>query len=534
MKRLAPWLLALLVALFVALLLASCVSPRTTGGEIAVEISVDGGRRSVTLPVGSTVQNAVDRAGVELGQIDRVEPPAYTVLVDGAEVQVIRREERFEIEELVIPFGRQTVRNEGLPEGQTRLLQAGQNGVEEITFRIVEEEGTEISRQAVKRSLVQEPRPEIIMVGAQEAHTPLAIEGTIAFLSGGNAWVMTGNTANRRPVVASGDLDGQVFRISADGNWLLFTRRADEDSDDFNELWVVDLRQADPEPLDLGIENVVHFADWSPDPESRTLAYSTAEPRQSAPGWQANNDLALLTLSSSGRVLRVRELLAPNPGGQYGWWGTDFVWAPDGVHLAYAQPDAVGILDTRQPEFQPLHQLTPLLTGGDWAWVPGLAWGSNSQVLYTVNHGEPVGIEDPGASPVFDLVALDTEDRPPLTLVRRIGMFAYPSVSPSQPLESGESLSRIALLQAMAPLESETSGYRLMVMDRDGSNLRTLFPATGEPGIQQDELAPPVWSPDGRLLAVVYRGDLWIVDAQSGAGEQLTGDGLTRAVDWKP
>lgn len=526
MKRLAPWLLALL--------LASCVSPRTTGGEIEVEISVDGTQRSVSLPVGSTVQNAIDRAGVELGQIDRLEPPAYTVLVDGAEVEVVRREERFEIEELVIPFGRQTVRNEGLPEGQTRLLQAGQNGVEEITYRIVEEGGTEISRQAVKRSLVQEPRPEIIMVGAQEAHTPLAIDGTIAFLSGGNAWVMRGNTANRQPVVTSGDLDGQVFRLSADGNWLLFTRRAGEDSDDFNELWVVDLEQADPEPVDLGIENVVHFADWSPEPGSRTVAYSTAEPRQSAPGWQANNDLGLLTLSSSGRVLRVRELLPPNPGGQYGWWGTDFVWAPDGVHLGYAQPDAVGILDTREPEFQPLYQLTPLLTGGDWAWVPGLAWDNSGQVLYTVNHGESIGIEDPAASPVFDLVALDAGGRSPLTLVRRTGMFSYPSVSPSQQLESGENLTHVALLQAMAPLESETSGYRLIIVDRDGSNLRTLFPATGQPGIQQDELAPPVWSPDGQLLAVVYRGDLWIVDSQSGAGEQLTGDGLTRAVDWKP
>lgn len=513
-------------------LLAGCVSPRTTGGQIEVEISVDGEQLAVSLPVGSTVQNAVDRSGVELGGIDRLEPPAYTVLVDGAQVRVVRRLERFEIEQLVVPFARQTVRNEGLPEGQTRLLQAGANGLEEITYRIVEEEGVEISRQPVKRAVVEEGQPEIIMIGAQGAHTPLAIEGTIAFLSGGNAWVMTGNTANRRPVVVSGDLDGQVFRLSPDGSWLLFSRSADGESDDFNELWVVDLEQTDPEPIDLDIWNVVHFADWSPDPEARLVAYSTAEPRASAPGWQANNDLLLVSLSSSGRVLRVRELLAPNPGGQYGWWGTEFAWAPDGVHLAYARADAVGLVDSRDPAFEPLHPITPLLTGSDWAWVPGLAWGSNSRTLYLVDHGAPLGIEDSGASPVFDLVALEAADRPPLRLVPRAGMFAYPSVSPTQQHESGEISSRVALLQAMAPLESETSGYRLMVMDRDGSNLRTLFPATGEPGIAQNELAPPVWSPDGQRLAVVYRGDLWIVDSVSGAGERLTGDGLTQAVDW--
>lgn len=518
-----------------ALLLAGCVSPQTTGGEIEVQITVDGEQQSVSLPVGSTVQNAIQRAGIELGEIDRLEPPAYTVLIDGAELAVIRREERFEIEQLIVPFARQTVRNEGLPEGETRLLQAGENGLEEITYRIVEEEGVEISRQPAARTLVAEPQPEIIMVGAQGAHTPLAIEGTIAFLSGGNAWMMRGNTANRRPVVVSGDLDGQVFELSPDGRWLLFTRSADEDSDDFNGLWVADLEQLDPEPVDLRVANVVHFADWSPDTDSLSIAYSTAEPRQAAPGWQANNDLVVVTLSSvTGRVIREREMLPPNPGGQYGWWGTEFVWAPDGIHLAYAQADAVGLVDTREPEFDPLHLLTPLLTGGDWAWVPGVAWGSNSRTLYLVNHGDPVGIEEPVASPVFDLVALDADDRPPLTLARRTGMFAYPSVSPSAELNSGEIASRIALLQAMAPLESETSGYRLMVMDRDGSNLRTLFPATGEPGIAQDELGPPAWSPDGERLAVVYRGDLWIVDAHSGAGEQLTGDGLTRAADWMP
>lgn len=530
MKQFRTWLLALL--------LAGCVSPRTTGGEIEVELSVDGTQLQVSLPVGSTVQNAVDQAGIQLGQIDRLEPPAYTVLIDGAEVSVFRRAERFEVEQLTLPFARQTVRNEALPEGQTRLLQAGVNGQEEITYRIVEEEGTEISRQAVKRTTVEQPQPEIIMVGAQAAHTPLAIDGTIAYLAGGNAWVMQGSTANRRPVVVTGDLDGQVFQISPDGRWLLFSRSldpAESETDDFNALWVVNLVRSDPDPVDLDIHNVIHFAGWSPDSEFLTVAYSTAEPRQSAPGWQANNDLMLIRLSStSGRVIRKTELLAANPGGQYGWWGTDFTWAPDGIHLAFAQPDRVGVIDSRDPAFESRYQITPLLTGSDWAWVPGLAWAGDGSTLYLVDHGAPIGIEQPAASPVFDLVALQPPDRPPLTLVRRTGMFAYPSASPIQELDSGEHAGHIALLQAMAPLESENSGYRLMVMDRDGSNLRTLFPATGQPGIGQDELQPPVWSPDGQRLAVVYRGDLWMVDAESGAGEQLTGDGLTQAVDWQP
>jgi hypothetical protein len=201
--------------------------------------------------------------------------------------------------------------------------------------------------------------------------------------------------------------------------------------------------------------------------------------------------------------------------------------------LAYARADGVGLIDTRDAEFEPTHDIVPLLTGSDWAWVPGLAWGSNSRTLYLVDHAAPVGIEDPTASPAFDLIALSSPGASGVPLVARTGMFAYPSVSPSEINPSGEISSQIAFLQAFSPLESESSSYRLMVMDRDGSNLRSLFPEAGQPGIAQDELAPPVWSPDGGRLAMVYRGDLWIIDVATGAGQPLTGDGLTTALDWK-
>jgi hypothetical protein len=514
--------------------LAGCVSPQATAATIDVEILVDGGAVEIPVPAGSTVQFVLDQGGVVLSELDRADPPGYTVVTDGTQIVVTRRVERFEVEELVLPFSRQTIRNEGLPEGQTRLLQAGSNGLEEITYRIVDEEGDEMSRQPVKRTIVIEPLSEIIMIGAQAAHTPLNVQGTLAYLSGGNAWVIEGNSANRRPIVVSGDLDGQVFRLSPDSKWLLYTRGLDDDSDDFNSLWVVDVEDKDADPVDLGARNIVHFADWAPESDSPVLAYSTTEPRQSPPGWQANNDLILVNLSSGGRVLQETELLPPNPGGQYGWWGTSFAWAPDGVHLGYAQADGVGLIDSRDPSFELLHEIVPLLTGSDWAWVPGVTWGPNSRTMYLVDHAAPLGIEDAAASPAFDLIAIAGPGDSPLKLATRTGMFAYPSSSPVELVDSGEIASQVAFLQALSPLESEASSYRLMVMDRDGSNVRAVFPGTGEPGIAPNELSPPSWSPDGGRLALIYRGDVWIVDAASGLGQQLTGDGLTIALDWKP
>jgi hypothetical protein len=69
------------------------------------------------------------------------------------------------------------------------------------------------------------------------------------------------------------------------------------------------------------------------------------------------------------------------------------------------------------------------------------------------------------------------------------------------------------------------------VMDRDGSNRRSLFPAEGEQGLEPQRV---VWSPDAARIALIYRGDLWIVDISAGVGQRLTGDGQTTGISWAP
>lgn len=509
--------------------LAGCTGPRATAGTLDIVIAVDGQVQNAAVPAGSTVQQALDSAGVPLGQFDRVDPPTYTVLTDGARIEVQRVIERFEVETVVLPYEHQTIRNEALAEGETRLLQPGRNGLQEVTYRIIEEGDVEISRTPIQTVVVEEPVPEIVMVGAQVARAVLPVDGTLAYLSGGNAWVIRDSSANRRPIVVSGDLDGRIFRLSRDGEWLVFTRAAEPDTQAINSLWAVSTLADEPELIDLGVENVVHFADFSPTVPPLTVAYSTVEPSQAAPGWQANNDLLTVTFTPGGRVTGRRTLIPSNAGGLYGWWGTTFAWATDDL-MAYARADSVGLVDLTAPDFQPLVEVTPLETFGDWAWVPGIAWGPDNYALYLVNHGPPVGPESPAASQAFDLSAIPQGGGPLLSLAPRIGMFAEPVASPGVPLSGGEVSFRVAYLQAVSPLASADSSYALMVMDRDGSNQVPLFPSPGEPGMKPQRVA---WSPDAAQLALVYRGDLWVVDASTGLAQSLTGDGQVATCDWR-
>jgi len=135
-------------------------------------------------------------------------------------------------------------------------------------------------------------------------------------------------------------------------------------------------------------------------------------------------------------------------------------------------------------------------------------------------------LELPEASPLFDLAALPLDGSSPIILTHRVGMFAYPAVSPKQ---KGDGYN-VAFLQALRPLESDQSQYRLSVMDRDSSNLRFIFPPQGDSGMTPQQV---IWSPDGSQIAMIYHGNLWIVDVATGTAQPLTSDGQVTTFDWK-
>jgi len=517
-----------------AVVLAAGCQPQATQAELAIHIQVDGQTLSASLGAGSTVQQALAAAGVTLSDQDRVTPPPYSLLEDGDTIQVTRVTETFETRQEIIPFEHQELRNESLPEGDTLLLQEGRNGLKEITIRTVFEDGVNVGSSILREVVLEPSQPEIVMVGVQAAFAPLTIPGRLVYLSGGNAWLMEESTANRRPLVASGDLDGRVLALSPNGNWLLFSRKSKLDAaSEINTLWVVSAETGIHNPIDLRISNVIHFAAWAPG-EGNMVAYSTVEPRPAAPGWQANNDLLTVTFSRWSGPAAPREILEPNSGGVYGWWGTNYAFSPGGSYLAYARPDGIGMVDLEEAALQPLLEITPLQTRSDWAWIPGLAWGADSKTLYIVTHAAATGLVSAEESPNFDLSALSLVNGANVQLAPLAGMFAYPSVSALE-LQGAEKNYQVAYLQAVFPGQSETSRYRLVTIDRDGSNATILFPAEGSTGLEPQAVqwAPEALASGEQLIALVYQGNLWLVDAFTGQSYQITGDGLTTRLDWK-
>ena len=469
-----------------------------------------------------TVRDLLDATGLDLEQLDRVEPDLYVVVTEGMAIVVTRVTETFATERQILPFGHKTVKSEGVPEGERRLLQAGSNGELEITYRVTLEDDVEVSREEVSRQVLAQPVDETVLVGVQGELTSVPISGTVVYLSGGNAWIMRQSNELRRNITGSSDLDGRVFALSEDGSRLLFTRTiAGDENSPINSLWLARTSLVGEDPEYLGVTNVV-WAEWAPG--GRRLAYSTAERTGGVPGWKAKNDLWVMTLADegSGKDAAIEQVLFPTAEIPYAWWGRSYAWSPNGDYLAYAQADQVGVVSVTDNVPVPLVSFPEYRTQSHWAWVPGVSWSPDGYLLSFVAHeGDLEGLL-PEDSPVFSLWIASVDGEQRMRLAEEVGMWSQPRWSL---LDDG----LLAYGQAQSPRNSQDSRYELFVMDRDGSNKRRLFPSEGFMGL----IAPDVaWSPYGGALLFEYEGNLYSVDLETDELAQLTSDGQSSHPRW--
>lgn len=513
------------------LLLGGCDIAPTQTTIVPIVIKVDGKELTVDVTPGSSVQTALDAAGVSLDALDKVNPSAGTALADITLITVTRVREEFDTRDVTIPFEHQTVRNEALPEGQTMLIQPGENGLRQDTYRRVFEDNQQTAETLFKSQVVTEARAEIVMIGVRAPFSSVPIQGHIVYLSSGNIWLMEGATGNRRLVVTTADVDGHVLSLSSDGKWLLFTRKIkNSEPNIINSLWLARTDGNTETLINLHVNNVINAAGFIPGKDV-TFTYSTVESRTAAPGWQSNNDLQLLRIDNSGQIVGGKEIVPTNSGGVFGWWGTRYVWSQDGERLAYARPDSIGLVDADNGETTELMRITPLQTRGDWAWVPAIGWSPDHRSLFFTNHNQDPTASTPEQSQRFNVSALVPRQGLALEIVPETGMFAYPVPSPWM----DQSNYLVAYLQAAFPSQSETSRTRLMIMDRDGSNRRQVFPAEGSQPIEPQQV---IWSPPPvdnltQQLALIYQGNIWFIDPYTGLAQQITGDGLVSMLAWR-
>ena len=533
----------LCVIVLAGVLLGACGNSDLRSNDFSITVDVDGERLVYRYSKYVSVGQFLDEIGVVLSELDEVNPLLQTQVRDGMRITVTRVVQREECETELIPFGTDYVPSQSLSPGQERLGQTGAEGEAQVCYRITEKDGVQTSRDQIGPPIVlQSPRNEIIYVGSEPPETLIPIEGVLTFISGGQAWIIQGNTANLNPLTEDGFLDGRVFELSQNGRQLLYTRSTpDEDDPSFsNELWaILDTTASFPRPIQLVPEDV-RSAQWVPGQPPYTVSYTTANPISDGAGWRAYNDLYLMQLDpENGASLAegFREVISANSLGSYAYWGRRFKWSPDGAYLAWTNADSIGLVDLEEGAFTTLMtfpEYAPLLEHpGGAIWVPTLSWSEDGYLLATM-HGDPYADEAPKDSIIFDTAVMNVDSGLQINpFISQVGIWSSVTYSPMVTGPDGNPTYRIAYLKARDPLNSPGTEYDLWVVDRDGSNARPVFPGLDKPGLRLPDPEDGItWSPMARQIALIHQGNLWIIDVNSGQAYSITNDGQASRPRW--
>lgn len=488
---------------------------------VQIQITADGQITELTTTTATTVREALAEAGIAINDADEIDPPLFTPIDNNTtslEISVVRITESIEVIPRSLPFERKLVRNEAMDADEPpRIIQAGQDGLQEETVRIVYRDGLEAERWVTQVTIIEPAQDEIVMVGAGSARGNVSFSGTLAYISGGNSVLLRGLSAFPESLKTGDGLDGRVFTLSPGGSHLLYTRITSDTTRFNNSLWVISTESgAEPWPLD--VDNVL-WAGWDPsEAEILRLAYTTAQSTNLPPGWEANNDLWLGEIDPDPEAAFEPEQLIESYPATYGWWGGNYAWSPQGRLIAYSFANEVGVINVEaadsESQRRQLQQFTEYNTRSDWVWVPTLTWSPDGRFLAFTNHDS----SDPEAL-TFSSWAVDVATGVNGRFVPDSGMWAHLHWNPA-----GD---EIAFLKATDPLNSQTSSYALWLMDGDGSNGRRLYPPPGELARFSREQSFMAWGPDGQEIAFIFDDELYIFDVAAGEANRITQEDTT-------
>lgn len=137
-----------------------------------LSVSVNGQVMQI-LSSANTVGEALAEAGIPLVGTDISYPSENEALPSDGQIQVVRVNESVEVTLESIPFSTEEIVSEDVPFGQDEILEAGINGVAMIRTRIRYEDGVEVNRVEESKTILQEPKTQVVATGNKIVLSPV-------------------------------------------------------------------------------------------------------------------------------------------------------------------------------------------------------------------------------------------------------------------------------------------------------------------------------------------------------------------------
>jgi uncharacterized protein YabE (DUF348 family) len=142
-----------------------------------VTLKTDGKEKEVWT-TSTTVADFLEAEKVILGKLDRVEPAQDKIVKANTEINVIRVEKVTDVVEETLNFATVSRNDSSLTKGTEREVQKGEQGKIAKHYKVVYENGKEVSRELIKTETIQKGKDRIVAVGTKQVTQPVSRGGS--------------------------------------------------------------------------------------------------------------------------------------------------------------------------------------------------------------------------------------------------------------------------------------------------------------------------------------------------------------------
>lgn len=134
---------------------------------LEIELIV-GGKKQKAITKAQTVEELLKEQNIQLNEFDRIKPNKEMKITEDMIVEVIRIEKKTDVVEETVDYRTITRKDNSLPRGKEKVIQAGEKGKIKKEFEVTLENGKEIKRTLRKEEKIKETKDRIVAVGTKQ------------------------------------------------------------------------------------------------------------------------------------------------------------------------------------------------------------------------------------------------------------------------------------------------------------------------------------------------------------------------------
>lgn len=137
--------------------------------DVAFQVVInDGGEEKELWSTSTTVGDFLVQQGIELNELDRIEPAVDKTLDANMKINIVRVEKVTDVVEEPIEFGVVTQKDSSLQSGKEKVVQEGKEGRVKKTYEVVIENGEEVSKTLVSEEVLEDAQDKVVAVGTKK------------------------------------------------------------------------------------------------------------------------------------------------------------------------------------------------------------------------------------------------------------------------------------------------------------------------------------------------------------------------------